>query len=232
MTASVVHVIDDDHAVRDSLGLLLESAGYAVRCHANAEAFLHDLDPDEMGCIILDVRMDGMDGTELHAELNRRGSTLPVIYLTGHGTIPMSVQAIKAGAAEFFTKPVKPDELMERVEAAMRSSQQDAQHLNGRAQWRRQVGSLTLREHEILSLALSGQSNKYIARQLGISHRTVELHRSHILQKTGKSNMLELSQCAALYGFEYHAAAIAASPATGAAPAFTRSGVGLTATTV
>lgn len=196
MTSSVVHIVDDDAAVRDSISLLCETAGLRTERHDSAESFLAACDSGAAagsGCIVLDVRMDRMSGPELQEELNRRGNYLPIIFLTAHGDIPMTVRAMKAGAVDFLTKPVNGAELLERVQTAL--------HGDGdRLQACERLAQLTQREHETLLLVLAGHANKEIARRLGISYRTVEIHRSHILQKTGATNMLELARLAASCG--------------------------------
>lgn len=189
----IVFIVDDDAAVRDGLGLLCETAGLRVECHPSAESFLAAYRPEQPGCLVLDVRMGAMSGPELQAELVRRGSHLPIVFLTAHGDIPMTVRAMRAGAVDFLTKPVHGGLLLERVQAALRSNdallnQQASQHGQ-----RQRLASLTPRELEVMNLALAGLSNKQIAKQLGISHRTVELHRSRILHKTGCASLLELA---------------------------------------
>lgn len=196
-TAPTVFIVDDDAAVRDSLSLLCETARLKARCYDSPEVFLRAYRPEWTGCVILDVRMGRASGPELHAELNRRGCRLPIIYLTAHGDIPMTVRAMKAGATDFLTKPVDGAVLLERVQAALRQhSDLLAEQRKVDAQ-RRRLALLTPREREVMMHALSGNASKAIAKQLGISHRTVELHRARVLQKTGTSNMLELAQLAA-----------------------------------
>lgn len=197
MNPPIVYVVDDDAAVRDSLCLLCETAGLKVECHASAESFLSAYSPGRAGCLVLDVRMGQMSGPELHAELLRRGSPLPVIYLTAHGDIPMTVRAMKAGAADFLTKPVDGAVLLDRVQAALARSCELLQRQENLATQHRRMTLLTPREREVMLLALSGYCNKDIASQLGISYRTVEIHRSRILQKTGTTSMLELARLAA-----------------------------------
>jgi len=197
MNPSIVYIVDDDDAVRDSLSLLFETAGLKTECHDSAESFLAGYRPEQPGCLILDVRMGQMSGPELHAELNRRGSQLPVIYLTGHGDVPMSVRAMKAGAVDFLTKPVHGSALLDRVQAALQQSRKQIEHQQALAGQRQRIAQLTPREREIMQLMLAGHPNKVIARQLDISHRTVEVHRSNIFQKTGTSTLLELAQLAA-----------------------------------
>lgn len=194
MKQPIVYIIDDDEAVRDSLAILCETEGYTVECYPSAEAFLAGFGANHTGCLILDVRMGGMSGQQLHAELRRRGRLLPVIYLTGHGDIPMSVRAMKDGAMDFLTKPVDGEQLLDRIHAACRMEQERVELQEGLAQRCKWLDSLTEREMEIMKLAISGQPNKEIGRLLGISHRTVELHRSHILQKSGAVSLLELAQ--------------------------------------
>ena len=197
MNPPIVYIVDDDAAVRDSFSLLCETAGLKVECHASAESFLSAYRPDHAGCLVLDVRMGPMSGPELHAELARRGSQLPVIYLTAHGDIPMTVRAMKAGAADFLTKPVEGALLLDRVQAALIHSCELLHRQENLAAQRQRLTLLTPREREVMMLALAGHPNKVIANRLGISNRTVEGHRSRILQKTGTTSMLELAQLAA-----------------------------------
>ena len=189
-----VFIIDDDAVVLDSLRMQLEAAGYAVATFYGAEDFLEICTPDTDGCIILDVSMPDMDGPALQEELKRRGLNLPIIFLSGHGTIPLTVRTLKAGAMDFLTKPVKGSVLLARVQEAMEQSS----ILRKQAQASRSVASrlamLTDREHEVLKLAVAGHTSKEIAQRLGISFRTVEIHRAHVMQKTGASNMLELAR--------------------------------------
>jgi len=186
MTQPLVYVVDDDAAVRDSLSVLLESAGYSAAAFADAGEFLAAHRTGQPGCVVLDVHMFGMSGLELQHELAVRRVLLPIIFLTAYGDIPTTVRAIKAGAVDFLTKPVDGRLLLERVKAALAASEEAH---------KRQVrlASLSQREWEILHLAVAGQSNKSIGRALGISHRTVEVHRSRILSKTGATTLLELA---------------------------------------
>jgi len=206
VSGPTVFIVDDDAAVRDGLSLLCETAGLNVECHESAESFLASFRPDQTGCLVLDVRMGGMDGPDLHAELNRRSSHLPIIYLTAHGDIPMTVRAMKAGAVDFLTKPVQADELLGRVQAAIDRDVDEVARQEQLTDLRERLLRLTAREREILMLAAAGHANKIIARRLGISHRTVETHRSRILHKTGTVNLLELSQVAAACGFAFQGA--------------------------
>ncbi len=194
MNTSGVFIIDDDLAVRESIALLLSTEGYEPLCFSSAEEFLEHYDPDWSGCLILDVKMPQMSGEELYEELQKRGTKLRTIFLTAHGTIPMSVRSMKAGAENFLTKPVQADELIACVESALQRSSDLETERKKLAAHGKCVSGLSPRELEILLLALTGKSNKDIANELGISYRTVEIHRSHILLKTGKSNMLELAE--------------------------------------
>ncbi|MGO9443591.1 MAG: response regulator transcription factor [Thiobacillaceae bacterium] len=197
MNQPVVYIVDDDEAVRESFSMLCESAGLKVECHDSAESFLSAYRPECPGCLVLDVRMGGMGGPGLHEELNRRGSHLPIIYLTGHGDIPMTVRAIKAGAVDFLTKPVDPTHFLDRVEAYLQRDINLLDHQEAMAEKCRRLELLTRREREVMALALAGLVSKAIAKRLGISHRTVEVHRSRLLQKTATGNLLELAQLAA-----------------------------------
>lgn len=197
MNAPTVSIVDDDAAVRDSLGLLCESAALPVETFDCAEAFLASYRPERTGCLILDVRMPGMTGPQLHQELLRRGCQLPVIYLTAHGDIPMTVRAIKAGAADFLTKPVDGALLVDRVQAALASDQEIRSRDAALAGKRARLAALTERERQIMAFAVAGECSKVIARRLGIGYRTVEVYRSRILLKTGTRSALELGKLVA-----------------------------------
>lgn len=191
-----VFIVDDDPAVRDALTLMIRQEGLAVEAFDSAESFLAACRTGCRGCAIIDIRMPGMDGTQLQEVLSARDIPLPVIFLTGHGDIPMSVRAIKAGAVDFLTKPVTRDKLMECVRAALQESNRMlAQHQH---HYRAMscLADLTEREREVMALAVVGHPNKEIARRLGISHRTVEIHKSNIMHKTGAVSLLDLARIA------------------------------------
>ena len=194
MNEAKVFVVDDDLSVCDSISELLEVAGYTVETFQNAEEFLEICTPETYGCIILDVNMPGMDGPRLQAELVRRKLLLPVIFLSGQGTIPLTVRAIQAGAMDFLTKPVKSSILLTRVQEAM----EQLSVLRKRAAVSQFIAArmalLTEREREVMPLAVAGYTNKEIGQRLGISFRTVEIHRSRIMEKTGAPNVLELAR--------------------------------------
>jgi RNA polymerase sigma factor (sigma-70 family) len=193
---STIYVVDDDDAVRDSLAFLLEAANLPVETFADAEAFLAAIRPEDPGCLILDVSMPGMDGPTLQAALTRQGVNLPIIFLTAHGTIPMTVKAIQAGAMDFLTKPVEAQHLLERVQSALRLSIDQWNQESAHSALRKRFSSLSERERQVLELVLVGQTNKEIAKQIGISFRTVEHHRSRILLKTGVDNLVQLARLA------------------------------------
>jgi FixJ family two-component response regulator len=191
-----VHVVDDDAAVRDSLAVLLETEQFQVRTYADAAEFLGAYQPSAPECLILDLRMPGMSGVQLQTELARRALRIPVIFLTAFGDIPTSVRAIKEGAIDFLTKPVQAAELLERVKAALSQNARAARESHEKEALRTRFAELSAREREVLELAVAGLRNKDIARKLGISHRTVEIHRAHLLHKTGATNLLELARLA------------------------------------
>ncbi|MEO6975975.1 MAG: response regulator [Gallionella sp.] len=191
-----IFIVDDDEGIRDALTMLLEAADYAVEAFKCAADFLVNFTQPVKGCLILDVDMPDMDGPTLQEKLLQRGLQLPVIFLSAHGTIPITVRTIKAGAMDFLTKPVAGTVLLTHVEKALEKyaplQQQDDSHQSLHAR----LATLTEREREVLKLAISGHASKEIAKNLGISHRTVEIHRAHVLQKTGASNILELAYIA------------------------------------
>ena len=188
------YLVDDDEAIRDSLGWLLESRGVACLSYPSAEDFLAAWSPELAGCILLDIRMDGMSGPELFDLLGERGSTLPVIFLTGHGDVPMAVSALKQGAFDFVEKPCNDNELVNRVIEALqlddnqRRAASDADSVNALS------SRLTTREQQVMKLVLAGTLNKVIADELQISMRTVEVHRANLFEKMGVRTAVELAQ--------------------------------------
>lgn len=189
-----VFIVDDDTDVRDALSLLLETSGYAVKAFPGAQAFLDFIKPEQQGCIILDVHMPSIDGPSLQEELQRRDIRLPVIFLSAFSNIPVTVRTIKAGAIDFLTKPVDGNQLLDRIEAAFAISRQIHARSMADQSLAERISKLTLREKEIMIMAAAGYSSKEIGRSLGISHRTVEVHRAHIMQKTGAASLLELAR--------------------------------------
>lgn len=193
-TLATVFLVDDDAAVRDALSMLLEVSGFSVETFPEGESFLAAYtDISRPGCLVLDVRMPGMSGPELHKELNRRGIRLPVIFLTAHGDIPTSVSAIKAGAMDFLTKPVEGGLLVERVRTALIQDAQERTRRNEINALGARYASLTERERDVLALVIAGHSSKEIARSLHISHRTVDTHRTHIMRKMSARSAVDLT---------------------------------------
>lgn len=187
-----VYVVEDDEAVRDSLELLLKSEGKEVRAYPSAADFLGDYSESMAGCIVLDIRMPGMDGMELQKKLNARHSLLPIIFVTGHGDVPMAVDAIKEGAADFIQKPYREDVLLEKIEKALAQDREQRKTLGERREIVRRIKTLTPRESEIMDRMIAGQANKVIAIELDISQRTVEIHRSRVMHKMGTHSLAHL----------------------------------------
>jgi FixJ family two-component response regulator len=191
-TTPTVFVVDDNAGVRKSLRALFESADLAVETYASGQEFLAVYDPDRAGCLLLDVRLRQSSGLDLQDELRRRKTTLPIIVLTGHGTVPTSVRALKAGAVDFLQKPAPPKVLLERVRAAIELDRQTRATAAEGAVVTERLGHLTPREREVMELLLAGKTSKDIAAALGVSVRTVEGHRRMVLSKTNVSSAAQL----------------------------------------
>ena len=190
----MLHIVDDEEVIRDALAWLAQSRNITARCHASAQAFLDDIGThfDPAGdCLLLDVRMPGISGVAVFDQLSARGLTarLPVIFLTGHGDVPMAVDTLKRGAFDFFEKPFNDNDLMDRVEQALAASRA----AGAAAQIQARLATLSAREREVLDLILAGMLNKVVADKLGISMRTVEVHRAHILDKMQVKTAVELA---------------------------------------
>lgn len=198
MTDRTVFLVDDDEAVRNGLSFLLRAAGHDVDAFPSAAAFLAGYDPARRGCLVLDVRMPHMTGLELQHELNRRGWQLPAIFITGHGTVPIAIAAMKAGAFDFIEKPLQQELLLESVDRALRWDTATRDERMELTTLTAQAASLTAREREILDLVATGEPNKLIARRLGISYRTVEQHRSRIMEKLHARTTAEVIRMAIL----------------------------------
>lgn len=198
MADAPVFVIDDSEEVRDSLAVLLESAGYRVRTFASALEFLGQVAPGWRGCIIADVRMPGMTGIELLNELTLRGIRLPVIVITAHADVPMAVAALKAGAVDFIEKPFRDELLLSSMKSALANPIDEAAgtRIGGTNE---RFRSLSDRERQVMLLLVAGHPNKVVADRLGISTRTVEVHRAHIMEKTGAKNIADIVRLACLY---------------------------------
>jgi len=190
----IIYLVDDDEALRDSLVWLLESQGFKVEAFASAEAFLRAWRPEFNGCLLLDVRMPGMSGLELHERLRAHYCTLPVIFITGHGDVPMAVAALKKGAFHFIEKPFNDHDLVDLVEKALATDDERLRVAASRETIEARLATLTQREREVMELILEGKYNKVIADELSISMRTVEAHRSRIFDKMEVRSAVELAQ--------------------------------------
>jgi two-component system response regulator FixJ len=196
-----VYVIDDDPAMRDSLDFLLGSAGFRVRLFDSAQVFLNELAGLEPGCVVTDVRMPGIDGMELLRQLNSGARKLPVIVMTGHGDVPLAVEAMKLGALDFLEKPFEDDRLIGMIETALSDQQNGAKSEALSADLAARVASLTQRERQVMQGLVTGQSNKTIAREYDISPRTVEVYRANVMTKMHAGNLSELVRFAIRAGF-------------------------------
>lgn len=198
--STTTHIVDDDPAVRDALQWLLKSRGVQSQTWESADDFLSVASHELCGCLLLDVRMPGMSGVELFDRLRRRNCRLPVIFLTGHGDVPMAVQALKDGAFDFLEKPYDDNALVDKVLAAMEQDRNRCAKDNSVLFVQKRLKQLTHREQEVMHLILAGKLNKVIANELGIAMRTVEVHRSHIFEKMQVRSAVELSQVLTLLG--------------------------------
>jgi len=190
--APVVFIVDDDEAVRSSLRLLLKSVGLVPSAVASAREFLDKYDPAQPGCLVLDVRMPQMSGLELQEQLNLKGAVLPVIFITGHGDVPMAVEAMQAGAFDFLQKPFRDQDLIDRIQRALDKDRTNRAALNERTFIRERLQSLTPREREVLAMVTSGKANKIMAADLGVSQRTVEIHRARVMEKMNAASLAQL----------------------------------------
>jgi two-component system, LuxR family, response regulator FixJ len=190
----LVYVIDDDEAVRDSLAILLESVGLAHAVYGSALDFLDAYDPDRHACIVTDIRMPGMSGLELQQRLLESRCEAPLIFITGHGDVPMAVNAMKRGAADFIQKPFRDQELIDRIHQALEQDKARRVARNEEREIRERIKTLTPREAEVMERVVSGQANKVIAMDLGVSQRTVELHRARVMRKLRMRSLAELVQ--------------------------------------
>lgn len=188
----IVFVVDDDDAVRNSLRLLLKSASLSTTAFASAQEFLAGWTADQHGCLVLDVRMPGMSGLELQEELNRRGAIIPVIFISGHADVPMAVEAIQHGAFDFLQKPFSDQDLIDRIQRALAADVGNRQALSQLDELRKRYASLTPREQEVLVLVTDGRANKVMAGDLGVSQRTIEIHRARVMEKMGARSVAQL----------------------------------------
>ena len=187
-----VYVIDDDSAMRESLDFLLSSAGFTVRLFDSAQGFLDELAKLDPGCVVTDVRMPGIDGMELLRRVNSGARKLPVIVMTGHGDVPLAVEAMKLGALDFLEKPFEDDRLIGMIEIALSEQQDGSKSEAASADMAARIASLTQRERQVMQGLVTGQSNKTIAREYDISPRTVEVYRANVMTKMQAGNLSEL----------------------------------------
>jgi two-component system, LuxR family, response regulator FixJ len=188
----VVMVVDDDSGVRNAMRALLKSVGLNATLFASAQEFLTGYDPQQPGCLLLDIRMPGMSGMELQQELNLRGAVIPVIFMSGHADIPMAVEAMQHGAFDFLQKPFRDQDLLDRIQRAITKDGERRVALGERTRIKAHLESLTDREREVLDLLTQGKQNKMIAQDLGVSPRTIEIHRARVMEKMDAQSVAEL----------------------------------------
>lgn len=191
-TTRTVYIIDDDEAVRESLGLLLDSVDQESLTFASANEFLAAYNEDMAGCIVLDIRMPGMNGMELQKRLNDMNSILPIIFVTGHGDVPMAVEAIQHGAVDFIQKPYREQDLLDKIHKALQLDAEQRADLTEKKSIQERLETLTPRETEVMDMMIEGKANKVIAIDLGISQRTVEIHRSRVMEKMNTHSLAHL----------------------------------------
>ena len=188
----IIYVVDDDDSMRQAIALLLRTVGYQPTVFARPGEFLAKYDSNQHGCLVLDIRMPEMSGLEVQQQLNRQGAILPVIFITGHGDIPMAVQAMKDGAFDFLTKPFRDQDLLDRINNALKQDAENRASIDRHAELRRKEESLTAREREVFDLIVDGKANKVVAIDLGLSERTVEIHRANVMEKMGARSIAHL----------------------------------------
>jgi FixJ family two-component response regulator len=193
---AMVFVVDDDAPMRESLKNLMRSVGLRVEAFASAQEFLRSTRPDVPGCLVLDVRLPGLSGLDLQKQMAEGDRDMPIIFITGHGDIPMTVQAMKAGAMEFLTKPFRDQELLDAIQHALERNRQAREQRAQSAALRRRYGALTARERDVLALVVAGLLNKQIAGALGTSEASVKVHRQHVMAKMGAGSLATLVRMA------------------------------------
>jgi two-component system, LuxR family, response regulator FixJ len=198
----VVYIVDDDDGMRRALTVLITTVGYQPVAFAKPTEFLAKYDPNQPSCLVLDVRMPEMSGLEVQQQLNKKGSMLPVILISGHGDIPMAVQAMKDGAFDFLQKPFRDQELLDRINGALKRDAENRESVDRLADLKAREESLTPREREVLALVVDGKANKVIAIDLGLSERTVEIHRANVMEKMGARSVAHLVKMHLMLGGE------------------------------
>jgi FixJ family two-component response regulator len=188
----IVMVVDDDTGVRNAMRALLKSVGLENALYASAQEFLATYQPTQPGCLLLDIRMPGMSGLELQQQLNLRGAVIPVIFMTGHGDIPMAVEAMQHGAFDFLQKPFRDQDLLDRIQRALVKDGELRKSLGEHSRIKTHLDTLTPREREVLDLMIQGKQNKAIGQDLGVSPRTIEIHRARVMEKMGAQSVAEL----------------------------------------
>jgi RNA polymerase sigma factor (sigma-70 family) len=189
---STVYIVDDDQAIRHAMELLMRSVGLDYEIFHSGDEFLDTYDRNCAGCLVLDIRMPGLGGLELQQKLNELGSTLPIIFITGHGDVPMAVEAMQKGAVDFIQKPFRDQELLDRIGEAMKQDQERRMAREEQADVRNRIDKLTNRERQVLDLVVTGKPNKVIAYELGVSQRTVEIHRARVMEKMEAKSLADL----------------------------------------
>ncbi len=189
---ATVMVVDDDSGIRNAMRALLKSVGLESALFASAQEFLATYQPEQPGCLLLDIRMPGMSGLELQQQLNLRGAVIPVIFMSGHGDIPMAVEAMQHGAFDFLQKPFRDQDLLDRIQRAIARDGELRKSLGEHSRIKTHLDSLTPREREVLDLMTQGKQNKVIGQDLGVSPRTVEIHRARVMEKMGAHSVAEL----------------------------------------
>ena len=193
---AMVFVVDDDAPMRESLKDLLRSVGLRVEAFASAQEFLHTKRPDVPGCLVLDVRLQGLSGLDLQKRMAEADMEIPIIFITGHGDIPMTVQAMKAGAVEFLTKPFRDQDLLDAIQQALERDRRAREHRTKIEELHSRYRSLTPREREVIALVVAGLLNKQIAGELGTSEASVKVHRQHVMEKMGAGSLADLVRIA------------------------------------
>jgi RNA polymerase sigma factor (sigma-70 family) len=191
-TEPTVFIVDDDPAIRFAMQALMDSVNLQHEIFASGDEFLQGVDDHRAGCLVLDIRMPGLGGLELQEELIKHGSTLPIIFITGHGDVPMAVEAMQKGAVDFIQKPFRDQDLLDRIREAIKTDQERREEQQKHAEVSERLARLTNREREVFDLVVTGKPNKVIAYELGVSQRTVEIHRARVMEKMQARSLADL----------------------------------------